>query len=467
MTLSSTLTKIQYSGDGIVTAHPTTFVYYTDADLRVILTVDSTGVETVQALTTNYTLSGGNGAVGTLTMTVPPASGETLTIKSNISDLQGTSFPTGGKFPAASVERRFDIVTRLVQQQAEEISRSVALAESSETGSISLPEPSSRTALMWNTAGDNLENSTYDPDANVAAAAASASAASTSASNAATSETNAGVSETNAAASAATAALYASRSVDQKTWSGGTTMTLSQDPGSVSNVFYVEAGVPQIPGVDFTVSGTTLTRTSTPPSGDTGFAISGRTTSVGTPSDGTVGLTQLSATGTPSALTSLRGDNTWGKDIFGAQFLHIQDQKATNTHGQGLTSGSDVVRELTTVLTNEITGASLATNQITLSAGTYWIDAGAMGYQVQGHRTVIYDTTGAAIILTGTSENSYTSSIYTTSTSRVSGRVTLSAESVIELRHQVTVTNSSNGGGAKLNFGPHELYSDIKIWRIA
>lgn len=77
--------------------------------------------------------------------------------------------------------------------------------------------------------------------------------------------------------------------VDTKTWNNSdTTLTLSVDPGSVNNVAYFEDGVRQVPTTDYTVSGLTLTRTSTPANGVIGMAVSGSTLTIGTPADGTV-----------------------------------------------------------------------------------------------------------------------------------------------------------------------------------
>lgn len=52
------------------------------------------------------------------------------------------------------------------------------------------------------------------------------------------------------------------------TWNGSSnTVTLPEDPVVAERVLFVEGGVPQRPGVDYTVSGTTLTRTVTPGAG--------------------------------------------------------------------------------------------------------------------------------------------------------------------------------------------------------
>jgi hypothetical protein len=77
--------------------------------------------------------------------------------------------------------------------------------------------------------------------------------------------------------------------VDTKAWNNSdTTLTLSVDPGSVNNVAYFEDGVRQVPTTDYTVSGLTLTRTSTPANGVIGMAVSGSTLTIGSPADGTV-----------------------------------------------------------------------------------------------------------------------------------------------------------------------------------
>ena len=74
MTVSTTTTKVIYNGDGATTAFPTTFEFFDAADLEVIERVITTGAETVKTLTTDYTVSGGNGSSGTVTAVTAPAS---------------------------------------------------------------------------------------------------------------------------------------------------------------------------------------------------------------------------------------------------------------------------------------------------------------------------------------------------------------------------------------------------------
>ena len=72
-------------------------------------------------------------------------------------------------------------------------------------------------------------------------------------------------------------------------------------------------GVRQVAGTDYVANGTTLTFTTAPPDlVKIEVVFFGLSVDIGTPGDDTVGLNQLSATGTPSASTALLGDNSWG-----------------------------------------------------------------------------------------------------------------------------------------------------------
>ena len=164
MTITSTISKVSYSGNGSTTVFAITFVYYDDTDIRVILRTDSSGAESVFTDGTEYTISGGSGATGTLTIeTTPtdftPASGTTLIIKSNRSNTQGVDLPVGGDIPSDQLEQGLDKIVRLVQQESEELDRAVQLSETSPTTNLVFPEPAATGNIIgWNAAGTNLAN---------------------------------------------------------------------------------------------------------------------------------------------------------------------------------------------------------------------------------------------------------------------------------------------------------------------
>lgn len=111
---------------------------------------------------------------------------------------------------------------------------------------------------------------------------------------------------------------------DQFNGDGSTTVfTLSRNVNTVNDIQVVVSNVPQDPFTAYTVAGNSLTFTSAPPSGTGNIYVVYRATNVQTfvPSPGSVGISQLSATGTPSSGTFLRGDNSWAaagaqNDIF-------------------------------------------------------------------------------------------------------------------------------------------------------
>ena len=98
---------------------------------------------------------------------------------------------------------------------------------------------------------------------------------------------------------------------DHLTGSGATVYTLTYDTTTDGVVLSLD-GVVQRNGTDFTILGTQLTFTSAVASPIAIQIIyTGLTLAIGTPGTGTVGVSQLSSTGTASSSTYLRGDNSW------------------------------------------------------------------------------------------------------------------------------------------------------------
>lgn len=144
MTVASATNRVQYAGDGVVVAFPTTFKFTLNADIKVVL-LDALGVETTQTETTHYTLTGaGVDAGGTVTMITAPASGETLTITRDVAITQGTDYVTNDPFPAEVHEAALDKLTYINQDQQEILDRSLVLKESDESAVMELPLKATR-----------------------------------------------------------------------------------------------------------------------------------------------------------------------------------------------------------------------------------------------------------------------------------------------------------------------------------
>ena len=84
-------------------------------------------------------------------------------------------------------------------------------------------------------------------------------------------------------------------------------------PESANHMLVSLNGILQKPGSSFTISGSTMTFASNLATGDVidFVQILGNVLDIGTPSDATVSLAKLTATGTKDATTFLRGDNTF------------------------------------------------------------------------------------------------------------------------------------------------------------
>lgn len=139
MTVSSTTTKAQYSGNGTTTVFAVPFYFLLNSDLLVILR-SSAGVETTQVLTTNYTVTGaGNENGGSVTMLVAPPAGTTLTILRNAPATQETDLIPNDRLPAESLETALDKLTMLVQQLDEENNRAIKFATTDTAPAGTLP----------------------------------------------------------------------------------------------------------------------------------------------------------------------------------------------------------------------------------------------------------------------------------------------------------------------------------------
>jgi hypothetical protein len=145
----------------------------------------------------------------------------------------------------------------------------------------------------------------------------------------------------------------------------------------------------------------------------------------------------------------------------------VRDEKTTATAGGTFTSGSMVKRTLNTSVRNVIGGASLASSQITLPAGTYYIEWHAPATFCGSHQTQLYNATDAAIVETGTSEDSAAAGASYQTKSIGCAVVTISSAKAFELQHRCTTTNPTNGFGHPTSLAAKEVYAWVNIWKTA
>ena len=125
MTVSSSINRASYGGNGTLKTFAYGFKVFDQGELTVILR-SSDGTETVQTITTNYTVTGvGDAGGGNVVFGTAPASGVTIVILRELDLNQGLDLVHNDPFPAQSLENSLDKLTFMVQQQGEELGRSI------------------------------------------------------------------------------------------------------------------------------------------------------------------------------------------------------------------------------------------------------------------------------------------------------------------------------------------------------
>lgn len=129
MTITSTIKRNQYLGDGTTTVFPYQFRIIQASDIKVIVT--TSGVDNVLQLNTDYTLSGVNSpGGGNATLSVAPASGTTVTLVRNAEAIQPENYVENDAFPAESHELALDRVTTVSQTLVDRYLRTLRLPAS-------------------------------------------------------------------------------------------------------------------------------------------------------------------------------------------------------------------------------------------------------------------------------------------------------------------------------------------------
>ena len=119
------------------------FEFFDTTDLKVV--VDGT----TKTITTHYTVSGGNGSTGTVTMSVTGATGgSTVIIYREIPLSRTTDFPASGAFPISTLNTELDRTVALFDDRKDRIDRSVRLNDNDDAASMVLPLKASRVGTV-------------------------------------------------------------------------------------------------------------------------------------------------------------------------------------------------------------------------------------------------------------------------------------------------------------------------------
>ena len=137
MTISSTIPKIIYLPSGTQTVFTVPFIFYTDADIVAVEKLKASPyTEETLVLNTDYTLTGGDGAVGELTVSTATPSTKKLIIYSSIDDKQAVNYINNSTFDQEVLEESLDKIVRMIQQKGETIDRCLKMDVGSENAEV-------------------------------------------------------------------------------------------------------------------------------------------------------------------------------------------------------------------------------------------------------------------------------------------------------------------------------------------
>lgn len=130
MTISSTASRIAYSGNGTVTTFSFPYEFDDTSELVVIERTTADGTESVKTLATHYTVSGAlASAGGTVTMLSAPAATKKLIIYRKPPFTQGLDLEYNGAIPPLTLEQTLDKNVKLLQYLQDQVSRCVHLTQ--------------------------------------------------------------------------------------------------------------------------------------------------------------------------------------------------------------------------------------------------------------------------------------------------------------------------------------------------
>lgn len=497
----------QYNAAAGQTDFVTDFPCFSADDVKAI--VDGVDV-------TAFTVSGLNTESGfTVVFDTPMVGGEVVTIYSQTVIARGSQYQVGGRFDAPPLERDLDKITTILQEQKRNIDQTVAFGQDVLGVSGSIGAPVDGSVLMFSGTGGAIVAGPTGTE--VANAQGYATAAGVSQTNAAASASAASASAAAAAASAAEGmwnnveslvfgdSPYVPDGIEEGTLfrcdcTGGdivinlsTLATYAEDmkfgfvkiDASANKITINRGGTDTINGatsLDITKQWQPHALIGDLESGswiDTVQASATTASDISADNTGNTYLTAITVQGQLDQVEEELGTSNGANELvrldgsgklpanLSNQLLHIVDQKSQGTAGGGSSAGVNT-RTLNTIIgTNEITGSSLSSNQITLPAGTYEITFSAPAHKPIGHKAYLYNVTDSDVLAVGKSEYNANTTFYCTTQSEGFIKTELAGTKVIELRHYIGSAQATNGLGVATDAtGLVERYSEVIIRKL-
>ena len=141
----------------------------------------------------------------------------------------------------------------------------------------------------------------------------------------------------------------------------------------------------------------------------------------------------------------------------------VEDQRASGTNAGASTSGSYETRTLNTLVRNNGSIASLASNQVTIPSGTYYAVWSAPSTNSTQHQSKLRNVTDSTDSF-GTTQFAG-SGAQTDSPGSVV--LTIAASKAFAVQARVFTSSSPAGQGSAASFGNIEVYARLQLWKVA
>ena len=291
--------RISYTvGSGVTqTSFVVPFEFFDDSDVNVYVN------EVLKTITTDYTISGGDGSTGTVTISVTgPA---TVTLTRDITIERVTDFPTGIDINRAALNTQLDTLTAIAADLKDEITRNIRINDADTADNLTLPSASQRADKILS----------FDTEGNV---------------------------QTQAATDLFSGSILGANYVNNTATGDGSTVAfgVSVAPGSKNNIQIYIDGVYQNKAT-FSISGSTVTFSEAPPlNAAIEFMIGSAVTSISGDADG-ITYTQ-GGTGSQQRTVENKLQETVSVKDFGAVGDGVTDDTAAIQAALAAAAGSTV-----------------------------------------------------------------------------------------------------------------------------
>lgn len=144
---------------------------------------------------------------------------------------------------------------------------------------------------------------------------------------------------------------------------------------------------------------------------------------------------------------------------------HFTYETGAGVSAGAATSGAWRQRPLTTIKTNNISGASLSSNRVTLPAGTYWsyFSAAFFGGTAEAENRLFNVTDNVVVYKSLPSYGTGNVGMVT----GASGLFTLSGSRALELQYRVQTTVSSFGLGITNTWSESNVFAEFVVFKVA